>query len=390
MDKAFIEAQFPVSKISKESYKERMANNGQTLTGLGKWWGRKPLILARAAIVGCLMPASDNPQMDKEIFLKIMTMDEKGLELRKEKKFSAKELYDIVCSNQKLNKYKSFFDYSFGTPKLLKGASRSEIEIAAFNSLGYDDKLAMCKRPEHVEITDENTWQAINRHLNTSAHSLPELVYQLSIQKYGHNVRIGDCFCGGGSIPFEAARVGCDTYAADLNPIAGLLTWAAMNVCGSTPEVIEQIQDFQERVYNKLSDKIDTLSVEKNELGDSAVSFLYCSETRCPECGFLVPLAPSWIIGKRTRTVAVLKENAEWFDIEVVMDASDNELSEAANGTVTGKGMRCPHCGKTTSLQALRHDYIDSDGNVVYGLRKWEVDDICAKDEDVFHDRLMQ
>ena len=43
--KSFIEAQFPVSKVSKESYKERKATNSQTLTGLGKWWGRKPLIL---------------------------------------------------------------------------------------------------------------------------------------------------------------------------------------------------------------------------------------------------------------------------------------------------------------------------------------------------------
>ena len=37
MTQSFIERQFPVSKVSKESYKERMANNGQTLTGLGKW-----------------------------------------------------------------------------------------------------------------------------------------------------------------------------------------------------------------------------------------------------------------------------------------------------------------------------------------------------------------
>ena len=41
-DLSFIEVQFPVSKVSKESYKERKANLGQTLTGLGKWWGRKP------------------------------------------------------------------------------------------------------------------------------------------------------------------------------------------------------------------------------------------------------------------------------------------------------------------------------------------------------------
>ena len=73
-EKSFIEVQFPVSKISKESYKERKANLGQTLTGLGKWWGRKPLILVRATLLGLLMPASNNPKKDRDIFLKILTL----------------------------------------------------------------------------------------------------------------------------------------------------------------------------------------------------------------------------------------------------------------------------------------------------------------------------
>jgi adenine-specific DNA methylase len=33
---------------------------------LGKWWGRKPLILIRAPILGMLMPASSNPQKDRD------------------------------------------------------------------------------------------------------------------------------------------------------------------------------------------------------------------------------------------------------------------------------------------------------------------------------------
>src|SRR3989304_389929 len=78
-DLTFIETQFPVSKLSKESYKERKANNSQTLTGVGKWWGRKPLVLLRAALLGLLLPASDDPKKDREIFLKLMTMDEEGL-----------------------------------------------------------------------------------------------------------------------------------------------------------------------------------------------------------------------------------------------------------------------------------------------------------------------
>ena len=108
---SFIEKQFPVSKVSKESYKERKANNGQTLTGLGKWWGRKPLVLVRATILGCLMPSSDNPKKDMDIFLKIMSMDDKGLELRKSKSFTAKEMYELAIKDKKLRlKVGEWFD----------------------------------------------------------------------------------------------------------------------------------------------------------------------------------------------------------------------------------------------------------------------------------------
>lgn len=77
-NKSFIETQFPVSKVSKESYKERKAVQFQTLTQLGKWWGRKPLILVRATILGLLLPATDNPAKDREVFLKLLTMDARG------------------------------------------------------------------------------------------------------------------------------------------------------------------------------------------------------------------------------------------------------------------------------------------------------------------------
>ena len=79
MTKSFIETQFPIARLSAESYKERKAVAGQTLTGLGKWWGRKPLILVRASILGMLMPASNDPKKDREIFLKILTMDDAGV-----------------------------------------------------------------------------------------------------------------------------------------------------------------------------------------------------------------------------------------------------------------------------------------------------------------------
>ena len=89
-ERVFIEEQFPVSKVSKESYKERKAGSSQTLTGLGKWWGRKPLILIRASILGMLMPVSDDPKKDQDVFLKILTMDDAGLWQRRSKSIPAK------------------------------------------------------------------------------------------------------------------------------------------------------------------------------------------------------------------------------------------------------------------------------------------------------------
>ena len=155
---SFIEKQFPVSKLSKESYKERKANNGQTLTGLGKWWGRKPLVLVRAAILGCIMPASDNSKRDMDIFLKIMSMDNKGLKLRKEKSFTVKEMYELVQKNKKLRSHiNEWFDIVDDRVRLTPDVDKKEIEFKVFNTLGYDEKLKKCIRPEQLKNLDEQT-----------------------------------------------------------------------------------------------------------------------------------------------------------------------------------------------------------------------------------------
>jgi putative DNA methylase len=166
----FIETQFPIARLSAEAYKERKAVTGQTLTGIGKWWGRKPLILVRASILGMLMPASGNPKRDREIFLKILTMDDDGTWQRN------------------------------------KGRIKDR---ATFDALTYTERLKECERPENISGPTVEAWAEINVHLGTRATNLAELVEQLGQRTFGHTPRVGDSFCGGGSIPFEAARIGC-------------------------------------------------------------------------------------------------------------------------------------------------------------------------------------
>lgn len=387
---SFIEKQFPVSKVSKESYKERKANNGQTLTGLGKWWGRKPLVLVRATILGCLMPSSDNPKKDMDIFLKIMSMDDKGLELRKSKSFTAKEMYELAIKDKKLRlKVGEWFDIDGEKIKMAPGVNKKEVELAVFKTLGYDEKISKCIRPEQLSNLDEHTWNEINHHLCTSASNLQELIEQLSIKRYGRNVIVGDCFSGGGSIPFEAARMGCDTYASDLNPIAGLLTWANIHICGASEEELEQIKRFQKEVFDKVDQEITELGIEHNEKGDRAVSYLYCVEADCPECGVKVPLSPSWVIGKGTKTIAVLEQKGNNFDIKVKMGASSSEMKEAEQaGTVAKNALVCPACGQSTPITSLRKDRKDENGDMVYGLRKWDKEEFDFREDDIYNERL--
>ena len=55
-------------------------STGKTLTALGSYWkGRKPLILNKACVLGCLLPATGNPVRDLEIFEKLMAMDAQSL-----------------------------------------------------------------------------------------------------------------------------------------------------------------------------------------------------------------------------------------------------------------------------------------------------------------------
>ncbi|MDM0891913.1 DUF1156 domain-containing protein [Clostridium perfringens] len=389
--KSFIEVQFPVSKISKESYKERKAGSNQTLTGLGKWWGRKPLILVRAALLGTLMPASDNPKKDREIFLKILSMDEEGLKLRKNKPISIKDLFSL-CNNKEKEVYFQKANEEF-IAKYKSGITikqREELQLSIFNRLSYDNKLKYSLRPEEVDDKYLD-WKEINEYLNTYSNNIRDLIKELGIRNFGSIPKIGDCFCGGGSIPFEAARIGCDVYASDLNPLAGILTWADLNILNKDNDEIKKLKDFQERVYDEVAKQVEEWGIENNERGWKAKYYLYCTETICPECGCKVPLAPNWLVSESYKTIAKLNYNKEKnnFDILIENNVSKEEIKKAkSSGTVVKGSLLCPHCNNLTPIAALRKDTKNDNGTIFNGLRLWDKNDIVPRKDDVFQERL--
>jgi adenine-specific DNA methylase len=386
---SFIEAQFPVSKISKESYKERKAGASQTLTGLGKWWGRKPLVLVRATIIGLLMPASGDPKKDLEIFLMIMTMDEDGLRRRRSKNMSSKQLFKY--GNQEIFRDLLGQDVEdFDELKtLLDRDTRSRLNDILFDLLGYDEKLTFCDRPEQIDGPSEEAWTEINAHLGTSASSLQELVQELGEKQFGRIPRVGDAFCGGGSIPFEAARMGCEAHGSDLNPAAALLTWASLNIIGGGEEVKKRVHEAQEEAFDEADRQITEWGIEHNEKGWRADAYLYCVEAKSPATWYWVPLAPSWVISEKYKVCAVLNPNHEnkRYNFEVVTGADKATMAKARKGTVQNSELICPETGDRFDISTIRGDN-KVDGERVYGLRMWENEDLVPRPDDVFQERL--
>lgn len=357
---ALIEHLFPVQKISAESYKEQMAGSGKTLTALGSYWkGRKPLILNKACILGTLLPATDNRLKDLEIFELLMGMDSESMRKRIEATLPASKQHTV-----------------------------GEYLILPFN-----DQVRTAKRAEEIGDTlFSHVWSIVNKHLGTSATSFPELVEQMGVARFGRRPRVADVFSGSGQIPFEAARLGCEVYASDLNPIACMLTWGGFNIVGASKEKRAEMDNAQKNLVEQVQKEIDELGVETDGKGWRAKAYLYCVEVKCPESGWMVPLIPSLIISRGYGVVGELVPVPEKkrYDIVVKYVKTKEEIDEAVNGTVQGGEVVHSPNGSTiyrTKISTIRGDYKEGKENK-NRLRMWEKTDFSPRPDDILQERL--
>ncbi|WP_298445566.1 anti-phage-associated DUF1156 domain-containing protein [Ferrimicrobium sp.] len=358
---ALIEKLLPVQKLSVEAYKENQAVHGKTLTALGSYWkGRKVLILNKAVILGSLLPVTANLRRDLEVFELLMSMDLESMKGRLANKVS--------------------------------GSAFDELRANRF-ALGYKQLVDQASRPEEClsEISD-HIWTQVNNHLGTKAFSFPELTEQLGIMRFGHRPKVADTFSGSGQIPFEAVRLGCDVYASDLNPIATMLTWGALNIVGADAGERAELEQSQKHLIKIIRDQIDDLKIESDGAGWRGKVYLYCLEVTDPATGWKVPLMPSRVVSKGYRVVAKLVPDFanKRFDIDLVQNATDKDLSEAVKGTITGGEVVYALEGieHRIKLSTLRGDHKLPNGTNANRLRMWEKSDFMPRPDDLYQERL--
>ena len=228
-------------------------------------------------------------------------------------------------------------------------------------------------------------------HLGIEAHSHQELVEQLGTLRDGHRPRVGDTFCGGGSIPFEAARLGCGVHASDLNPIACMLTWGALNIIGASPEKRAEIERAQREVAEAAHREDHGARYRARQPGEPGQGLSRSSGDPLPGHG---PWCRWRRVGLSQRRAASFKlvpdHGNKRFDIQILTGVSAADMKAAEQGTVRDGNLVYELERKTyrTPIKTLRGDYRDADGNIANRLRRWVKNDFKPRADDIFQERL--
>ncbi|MCO8122599.1 DUF1156 domain-containing protein [Stieleria sp. TO1_6] len=405
--KSLLEVQFPIAQLSLESFLERSATHGKTLNSLGKWWGAKPFVLTRAIILAALFEASDDHNRwaaDLQIFLRLLCLDSDGMWHRRNHNLSANSArpahpsFASLCyPNAKKDEVELFIDESTWRPRLDadEKSQRQLLEKRVFFSLDYPIQRRYCKHVQEVEGPPRESWLEINKHCATTATSLREWVEQISKRRFGKRIKVGDAFSGMGSIPFEAARLGCDVSASDINPVASLLTWGALNVVGGSPEFHESVAAAQLKVYDEVAEWIEKKGIERSEDGLQATLHFYCLEVPVPEWdGWQIPVSGTWRIAPKSNTWIELVPNASKKRFEFKVRHGGEGFGKALHGTKRGMDLHCPDSlwkilheeGKTNN--ATRRIPINTLIRNHGGLRLWGKDDFEPAPNDFYRERL--
>ncbi len=190
-----------------------------------------------------------------------------------------------------------------------------------------------------------------------------------------------DPFCGGGSIPLEAQRLGLEAHGSDLNPVAVLITKALIEIppqfAGQPPlnpnwktkasrpdmwkgaaGLAEDVRYYGNWMRDRAKERIGHLYPPVTLTDGSqppAIAWLWARTVTCPNpaCGATMPLVRSFVLstkkGKDTWVEPVVELGAKRVSFRI---ASGSD--KPREGTVGRKGAKCVCCGTAVKLEHIR------------------------------------
>ena len=177
-----------------------------------------------------------------------------------------------------------------------------------------------------------------------------------------------DPFAGGGSIPLEALRLGCEAFASDLNPVACLILEVMLEeVPRHGPELVDGLRRAGAGIRTAAESKLASLYPADPD-GATPIACLWARTVRCEAhgCGAEIPLLRSMWLSRRAERKRALRAKltraageAPGVEFEVFEPRRD---SEVRGGTITRGKASCICCGAVLPPERVRAQLVAQRG----------------------------
>ena len=308
VDRRLIEDWLPINEISVEAVREGGSLAGRPpVNWLHVWWARRPLVFSRSAIAASLL----DKDADRDTFT------------------VALGTYPEIVKDQA----------ALDAAKALGESIKPPVYINPRRPLGKNNNP---RAFNHNLAQDERDW--FQSHLAVD------------------DPLVLDVTAGGGSIPFEAGRLGLRSIANELNPVAAVILRATCELPQKHGKALveeyrtvaqrfrERVRELLDGVYPSVPDFeenfFETLKIKKSRIARAqryVWASLWARAIRCPSCGRSIPLSPNWRLSPSGDGIRLIPdEDAGTCEFEIVTKAS-----EQSPGTINGGVAICPYpsCG---------------------------------------------
>jgi adenine-specific DNA methylase len=228
--RVLIEEWLPAAAIGVECMRERgSASALAPNTFLHVWWARRPLTVSRAALLASLLPA----EFSRDVFERLLGFGRPGTEI-----VSIRQMMDTGAR----------VDGGFGCDRAFKGPIPETESLSAFKAM----------------------------------HDL-----------WGEKIVVMDPMAGGGSIPFESARLGIKTIANEYNPVACTILKASDEYPFLFGEgLFEKVRQWKNIWMKNISARLDKYYPKHSD--GLVQAYIFARTVPCPDTGHLTPLVPDW------------------------------------------------------------------------------------------------
>jgi len=311
--KRLIEVDFPIAVVSKHSAREKSIRHGHPST-LHLWWARRPLAACRAVLMGLLLPDPCDEHCPHE-FRKL-----------------ARKL--LLAMRGRPDKWTKQVATDQGLQKVL---------------LQFIGDFA------NWDNASDASYLEVGRGLVEAAH--PE-----------ETPLVVDPFAGGGSIPLEALRLGCEAFASDLNPVACLILKVMLeDIPRHGPQLAEELRRAGKEIKAAAEKELAELYPVDPD-GARPVAYLWARTIRCesPNCGAEIPLVRSWWLCKKASRRRALRYRVERpkgqpprVELEIFTPKTEKDVPD---GTVSRAKARCLACNTVLAPERVRAQLVAQRG----------------------------